>query len=345
MGDAEIQIEVAGPAPAPASAGRLRDEVLEYWRTAAGFSGPDAEHRLDEVVCVVREAGRVVGVSSVFAAEIELVAGWRFWVFRCLLADGVQERLAELITATFKALDARHVTDRGEPVGLCVLLDPAQRRHVPPEVEWSDPRMIYAGYLPDGRQVRIAYFGDERSGMNAPAPAGGWTPPSYRIEPFHEQTSITTEEIVALWTSEAGLSPAEAERRLSELLLVGIAPDGSVAGISTSYLAPNPQLQADLWYYRTFVPDAHRKSNMAVALIVASRDRLVERFTTGRDRRGLGLIFELENEGLKRHFPKGHWYESDFLFIGHNAHGAHVRVHYFPGVAAPDAAHQGSTYV
>jgi hypothetical protein len=27
---------------------------------------------------------------------------------------------------------------------------------------------------------------------------------------------------------------------------------------------------------------------------------------------------------------------TDFLFIGENRYGAHVRVHYFPGVTAPD---------
>jgi hypothetical protein len=47
-------------------------------------------------------------------------------------------------------------------------------------------------------------------------------------------------------------------------------------------------------------------------------------------------VFEVENEGLKRYFPHGRWYESDVMFIGENARGAHVRVHYFPGVYAPE---------
>ncbi len=342
MGDAEAQIEVVAGAAPP----QLREELLEFWRNQAAFSGPAAERRLDEVVCVLRQSDRVVGVSSVFAAEVEMIAGWRFWVFRCLVGPGHENRVFELISATFKALDSQHVTDRGEPVGLCVLVDPAQRHHLPPEAEWTDPRMIYAGYLPDGRQVRIAYFSDEVSSMGVRSPSGTWRPGAgYGIAPFAEQSSITTEDVVTLWMSEGGLSHAEAQRRLDELVLVGIAPDGSLAGISTAYLAPNAQLQADLWYYRTFVPAAHRKTNMAVSLIQASRDRIVQRFTTGEDRRGLGFLFELENEGLKRHFPKGIWYESDVLFIGVNSHGAHVRVHYFPGVPAPDRGPQGSTYV
>lgn len=342
MGEAEAQIEVvAGP-----KAAQLREELLEFWRNQAGFSGAAAEQRLDEVICVLRDAGRVAGASSVFAADVELIAGWRFWIFRCLVEPGHESRMFELISATFNALDAEHVTDRAEPVGLCLLLDATQRGQLPPEAEWTDPRMIYAGYLPDGRQVRIAYFTDEVSSMGVPAPAGGWQPgQGYRIAAFSEQTTVAAEDVVALWTSEGGLTQAEAERRLDELLLVGIAPDGSLAGISTAYLAPNAQLRGNLWYYRTFVPAGHRKTNVAVSLIQASRDRILERFTQGEDRRGLGFIFELENEGLKRRFPKGIWHESDVLFIGENAHGAHVRVRYFPGVPAPEPGVQGSTYV
>jgi hypothetical protein len=341
VGDPGPQIEVAQAA----QDGPLREEVLEFWRDRVGFSGEAAERRLGEVVCVLRDEGRVAGVSSVYAANVEVLAGWRFWIFRCLLAEGLDDSLSGLISATFNALDGVHTTDRGEPVGLCVLLDPAQRRHVSPAAEWSDPRMISAGYLPDGRQIRIAYFSNEVSSMHIAEPAGGWLPSGYRMEAFGEESSVRREDVIALWTSEAGLSRAEADRRLDELLLVAVAPDGSLAGISTAYLTFNAQLGADFWYYRTFVAAAHRKANLAVALIVASRDHIVERFTSGQDRRGLGLIFELENEGLKRAFPKGIWYESDFLFIGHNPRGAHVRVHYFPGVLAPEPGLQGSTYV
>jgi hypothetical protein len=75
---------------------------------------------------------------------------------------------------------------------------------------------------------------------------------------------------------------------------------------------------------------------VALSLALAGRDRLVERYTTGEDSRGLGVVFEIENEGLKRHLPKGLWRETDFLLVGVNAVGAHVRVHYFPGVHAPE---------
>ena len=66
----------------------------------------------------------------------------------------------------------------------------------------------------------------------------------------------------------------------------------------------------------------------------------MQRFTSGADTRGAGIIFEVENEGLKRGFPEALWLPEEFSFIGENAHGDHVHVHYFPGATVPIAAGQ-----
>jgi hypothetical protein len=158
----------------------------------------------------------------------------------------------------------------------------------------------------------------------------------YRIEAFAEQEAISAEDAVGLWTREAGLELDEAQRRLAEILLVATDSQRRLAGICTTYLHFNAQLRADLWHYRTFVGAGHRQSNIAVGLALAGRDHLVQRYVGGEDRRGIGIIYEVENEGLQRHFPQACWMPTDFLFIGENALGAHVRVHYFPGAPAPE---------
>jgi hypothetical protein len=99
----------------------------------------------------------IAGACSVFAADVELVGGRRFWIYRSLLPGDAREHALPMIDATFAALDAEFGGAAGEPIGLCVFLDERERK-LRPEAEWPDPRMIYAGYLPDGRQVRIAYF-------------------------------------------------------------------------------------------------------------------------------------------------------------------------------------------
>src|SRR5207302_1925310 len=138
------------------------------------------------------------------------------------------------------------------------------------------------------------------------------------------------------WMREGVLPLDEARRRLAEVLFVATDSQRRLAGICTTYLKHNDQLRAELWHYRTFVPTAHRQSNIAVALALRARDHLVRRFVSGEDRRGIGIIYEVENEGLKRHFPKALWLPTDFLFIGETAAGSHVRVHYFPGALAPE---------
>ena len=50
------------------------------------------------------------------------------------------------------------------------------------------------------------------------------------------------------------------------------------------------------------------------------------------------MIFEIEYEPWKVLGDKGLWLPSDFLLVGTNVHGDHVRVRYFPGVAAPEPA-------
>lgn len=320
--------------------GRLDDgragALLDFWQRRAGFGGDAARQRLAEVVCLVWRGGEVLGSSSVFQAALEPIGGWRFWIMRSLLDHDVREQHGALVTGTFDTLDSAHSGSDGDAVGLCVLLDDEQRL-ARPEAEWQNPRMIYAGYVRDGRQLRIAYFSDQVSKMNEDIP-GGYRTPGYEVVAFEGQDRIGREDVISTWTEEGGLARREAERRLDELLLVAIDQHGALAGVSTAYLARNHQLHADMWYLRAFTASAHRKSNVALTLALASRDRLIDRFVAGEDRRGLGVVMEIENEGLRRRFPRGLWFETDFLFIGRSGRGADVRVHYFPGVHAPEPA-------
>ena len=106
---------------------------------------------------MMRLDGSLVGTSSAYPANLALIGGRRFWVYRSLLDAIVAEQAPALIRATFNALAAEFDGARGSPVGLCVLAGRDLRRRCP-EAEWTEPRMLYAGYLPEGVQVRIAYF-------------------------------------------------------------------------------------------------------------------------------------------------------------------------------------------
>jgi hypothetical protein len=159
----------------------------------------------------------------------------------------------------------------------------------------------------------------------------------YRIDPFAEQDSVGEQDVIDLWARESVVGPEEAQRRVHEVLLVATSDEeGELVGVSSAYLQRNAQLRMDLWYYRAFVATAHRKSNVAVTLAMQGRDHLQQRFVSGEDTRGAGAVYEVENEGLKRYFNDALWLPTDFLFIGENERGDHVRVRYFPGALAPD---------
>ncbi|HKG35536.1 MAG TPA: hypothetical protein VKA89_03755 [Solirubrobacterales bacterium] len=158
----------------------------------------------------------------------------------------------------------------------------------------------------------------------------------YRIELFEEQDAVGVADVIELWEREGVVPRFEGERRVHEILLVGIHEADALAGVSTAYLRRNEQLRMDLWHYRAFVPDAHRMSNVAVNLAVRGRQLLEDRFVEGRDARAGGLLFVVENDGLKRAFNEALWSPSDVTFVGEDARGAHVRVRYFEGALAPE---------
>jgi hypothetical protein len=312
----------------------LADELRAFWAREAGFSGAAAEDRLAEVTCVLRDGGELAGVCSVYPAAVPLVADRRFWVFRSLLPGAAEEQWQAMARATFAVLDSDHVPGPDAPEGLCLLADAEQRRRHP-EAEWSEPRMVHAGFLADGRQVRIGYFHSEVSSMSPSGSPGSDPITPFTLVRFADQDLVGESEVLELWTREAGLPAEEARRRLGELLFVGV--DGSrVAGISTVYLARQSQLQADLWHFRTFTAAAYRRTNVAISLVIATREYLQQRHISGEDRRAQGMVFEIENPELKAVFPRGLWYESDVVFVGENARGDHVRVHWFPGTLTPE---------
>ena len=142
--------------------GRLDDawseRVLRFWSANGALDETAGRERLPQVVCALLDAqGEIAGISSAFDAPVPLVGDRRFWIYRNFVLPHAAEAQPRLVAATFAALEAEFAP--GGPIGLCLLLAPdeAARR---PEAVWEDPTLLYAGYLDDGRQVRVGYFAD-----------------------------------------------------------------------------------------------------------------------------------------------------------------------------------------
>lgn len=326
--------------------GRLGDELgaklIAFWTGRGVLTPEQAQMRLTEVVCVALDpAGEVAGVNSVFPERVALVGGRLFWIYRSALVDPAAD--TPMIRAAFEALEGDFDPAAGGPVGLCKLVADTEQTRQGPELVWPGTELFFAGYAEDGTQVRIRYFDDARIGPGPPdAPTLDDTRRAsypledrYRLEPISAASAVTPAEVVEFWKREDAMPEDEAERRVDEVHLVALDSDDAVAGVSSAYLQRNEQLQMDLWHYRAFVGIDHRMSSLAVNLAVRGREVLEERYVSGEDTRAGGIIYEVENEGLKRHFNLALWLPTDFTFIGESERGAHVRVHYFPGAVTP----------
>jgi hypothetical protein len=321
--------------------GRLTDaraeQILGFWSREGALEGAAARERLADVVCVLLDPdGEVAGVNSVYRADLSLIGDRPFWVYRSFLPAAAAGASAEMIQAAFVALEAEFAPTAGAPIGLCVLVnDPAEiAEH--PYAEWLWPWLVYAGWLEDGSQVRIRYFAGAR--VSRPRPVEARYPRidrRYRVELFAEQTKVDTDAIVDLWTAEGTLPREEAERRVHEVLLVATDRERNLAAVCTVYLAHNEQLGMDMWYLRSFVAPDHRMSGVATVLGLVGRNHLEGRFMSGLDTRGAGMIMEVENDYLKDRFDDAIWFPAYSIYIGDNARGDHVRVHYFPGAKVP----------
>jgi hypothetical protein len=312
-----------------------------------GHLDQDAARRwLSELVCVARDHGRVIGVGAARPATLGLIGGRPFWIHQCILAPGSGVRWDEMFNAAFDLLAIEYEGGELPYVGVCVLVDDLELIKNRSDAVWPETGLMFAGYLDDGRQVRLRYF------WGAPISPGLPNSPSleetrgerYPLEDRYEILAfeggrITAEQVIELWMREGAMATLDdAKQRVREVTLVAAERDGELAGVSTLYLQRNEQLRMNVWHYRTYVAASHRLSNIAAQLIFMNRDLAEQRFVRGEDARASGILFELENPGMREYFNKALWLPADFTFIGENELGAHVRVHYFPGATVPAPA-------
>jgi hypothetical protein len=151
---APVQIEVVR--------GDLSDEraeqLLAFWERHGALSGAAAHRRLKDVVCVLLDAGEVVGVNSAYAADVAQVGGLRFWVYRAFLPGVPGDQQDAMLAAAFAALGQDFNPASDDPVGLCLLEDDPEAAARRPEAEWREPRMVHAGFTAEGERVRVGYF-------------------------------------------------------------------------------------------------------------------------------------------------------------------------------------------
>jgi hypothetical protein len=318
------------------------EEILDFW-SARGLEGHAARELLPSVVCMaIDDQGEVVGVNSIDDQVIPLV-GRRFWDYRWLLAGDSEEIAVAMFNSAFEALAEEFEAGGPGPIGLSVAIGGGETLESRPEAIWPDTELTFAGYLPDGRQLRIRYF------WGATVEPGAASSPTIdqlvarnyeaedriRVEALAESDSVTADDVLALWAREGVVADAAAERRIDQVHLVAVAGEDEVAGVSTIYLDRSERLRMEMWNYRTFVPSGHRHSSVGAQLLFGNLEVLERRFRSGADTRAQGILFDLENEEVMKGLNTAVWPRTGYTFIGENPLGAHIRVRYFEGARVP----------
>lgn len=165
----------------------------------------------------------------------------------------------------------------------------------------------------------------------------------FRIEIVRKaDKNALKQRAVERWLADGVISPAEAERRSDQLLLVAThVADETIAGMATTYLETARRLALPLWHMRAYVAPEYRRHEIGFQMLLETVKYHRERFASGKDTRGLGLYMEIENPHIKQHRNQALWPLSGLAFVGVNAKGDHCRVSYFEGARLDQVDQRG----
>ena len=140
----------------------LQEELVRFWIERNALDERVARIRAPQVLCVLRDdAGQIAGVNSAYAEEVPAVGARTFWIYRMLIDEAHQTAAAPgMLETAFGVLSADF--DGTGPIGFCVFLPDPSIFPDHKRAFWEELDLTYAGYLPDGRQVRLRYFDDAR---------------------------------------------------------------------------------------------------------------------------------------------------------------------------------------
>lgn len=138
-------------------------------------------------------------------------------------------------------------------------------------------------------------------------------------------------DLLAFWKEHGAIPDASvAKARLAQVVLLARDGDGAIAGVCTALLMTPPQLGQPVYFWRSFIAPAWRKTRLIGTLLDQSCTFLGD-FAREHAFPAIGVLLELENERFKTIGRKAEWVHPHFTYIGKSARGLDVRVHYFRG--------------
>lgn len=136
---------------------------------------------------------------------------------------------------------------------------------------------------------------------------------------------------MAFWVAERALPNAQAARaRVGQVVMYARDGEGAIAAVCTAQPQTPPQLGQPVYFYRSFVAPAWRRS-LVVFRLLKKAVALLEDDARAHDWPCIGVLLELENQrfGEKGRMPV--WPGINFTYIGKSPRGLECRIHWFSG--------------
>jgi hypothetical protein len=153
--------------------------------------------------------------------------------------------------------------------------------------------------------------------------------PYYLDNVWEHKDPEVREEIIRFWLFEKVLPEEQARQRVDQVFLIARDTENKIVGINTVYKQYNEQLENFFYYYRTYIAPRARKLQMTGEMMLEVKDYLEARYIDNSDTEVIGMFLEVENEAIKKQLNQAIWPGINFVYIGKNQRGDHLRVYYF----------------
>lgn len=156
---------------------------------------------------------------------------------------------------------------------------------------------------------------------------------NYRLENVWEsKTNELRNEIIQFWLDNGALvARQQAEKRVDQIIFVVRDQTDQIVAVNTAFEQYNQQLHNHFYYYRLFVSEPYRQSEVGTNLTLAACDYFNQQFIAGKKPEIKGIFTAIESEILKTHLTQAVW-RNTLTYIGQDNRGNHLRVYYFDGV-------------
>ncbi|MFC5569031.1 hypothetical protein ACFPN1_02990 [Lysobacter yangpyeongensis] len=159
------------------------------------------------------------------------------------------------------------------------------------------------------------------------------TETSFEITPVWKSvTPELSEELIGLWSRNKAIDdPVRARARASQAVCITRDGSGAICGVGTAIVRVLPRLRQPLYFYRQFFAPEFRGQKQTVPFFNRARRILQDYNAALATPESLGVLLELENPMLARHYTRAYEPAGDSAFIGYSPKGLQLRVSYFEG--------------